>query len=219
MCVPVLFYGIFLTGTRTGLVTGMVGLLYLAFTQRKASFNLKLIYIGVMIGVTTATISLAPKASVERVFSIGQAIQTGDLNSRETIWQFSLESWKQQPIIGGGTGSLGYNLNRYHVEFDSAHNSYIQLLTEHGIVGLAIYLLMFGSILFYILQCPIETKLFLLTMFATVAVSQLALHSHKLKETWFIWSIIAAHGHYFARLKGQHYEYHQYFYGRKTILN
>ena len=214
-CVPVLFYGIFLTGTRTGLVTGMVGLMYLVFTQRKASFNLKLFYAGVFIALVAAVLSLAPKASVERIFSIGQAIETGDLNSREIIWQFSLESWKEQPIIGGGTGSLGNSLNRYHIEFDSAHNSYIQLLTEHGIIGLGIYFLMFGSLLYYILQCPIETKLFLLTLFLTIAVSQLALHSHKVKEVWFVWSIIAAHGHFFARMRGQNYAYYQYFHGHR----
>lgn len=211
MCVPVVFYGIFLTGTRTGLVTGMVGIMYLGFTQRKASFNLKILYIGLMVVAAGAVITLAPKASVERVFSIGEALQTGDLNSRETIWQFSLESWKQQPLIGGGTGSLGHSLNRYHVEFDSAHNSYIQILTEHGVIGLGIYLLMFGSLLYYILQCPVETKIFLLTLFFTVAVSQLSLHSHKVKEVWFVWAIIAAHGHFFARVRGQNYEFHQYF--------
>jgi len=214
-CVPVLFYGIFLTGTRTGLVTGMVGLMYLVFTQRKASFNLKLFYIASSIAFVTVFLSLAPKASVERIFSIGQAIETGDLNSREIIWQYSLESWKEQPIIGGGTGSLGNSLNRYHINFDSAHNSYIQLITEHGVIGLGIYFLMFGSLLYYILQCPIETKLFLLTLFLTIAVSQLALHSHKVKEVWFVWSIIAAHGHFFARMKGQHYNYYQYYYGEQ----
>lgn len=206
-CVPVIFYGIFLTGTRTGLATGMVGLLYLAFTQRKASFSLKLIYLGVLIALMSAVISLAPKASVERIFSIGKAIETGDLNSREIIWQFSLESWEDQPMIGGGTGSLYHNLNRYHVEFHSAHNSYVHLLAEHGLIGLAIYFLMFGSLLYYIFQCPVETRFFLLALFTTVAVSQLALHSHKVKEVWFVWSVIAAHGHFFARMKGQAYEY------------
>ena len=155
----------------------------------------------------SAVISLAPKASVERIFSIGKAIETGDLNSREIIWQFSLESWEDQPMIGGGTGSLYHNLNRYHVEFHSAHNSYVHLLAEHGLIGLAIYFLMFGSLLYYIFQCPVETRFFLLALFTTVAVSQLALHSHKVKEVWFVWSVIAAHGHFFARMKGQAYEY------------
>ena len=200
-CVPVIFYGIFLTGTRTGLVTGLVGILYLVFTQRKASFSLKVVYLGILITLMASVVSLAPKESVDRIFSIGDAIQSGDLNSREIIWQYSLESWQERQILGGGTGSLRHTLNRYHVEFYSAHNSYIQLLAEHGLIGLGIYLVMFGSLLYYILKCPIETKLFLLALFITIALSQISLHSHKLKEVWFVWSIIAVHGHFFARMK------------------
>jgi len=197
--VPVVFYGIFLTGTRTGLVTGMLGVLYWAFTQRKASFHLKMIYIGVAIGLGVAVISLAPKASVDRIFSIGKALQSGDLNSRETIWQHSIDSWKEEPLLGGGTGSLGHSLNRFHVKYASAHNSYIQLLTEHGLVGLFIYLLMLATLFYYALQCPIETRIFLVTLLVTIAVSQLTLHSHKVKEVWFVWSVIGVHGYYFAR--------------------
>jgi len=199
--IPVIFYGIFLTGTRTGLVTGMLGIMYWAFTQRKASFHLKMIYVGLAIGLGVGVISLAPPESVERIFSIGKALQSGDLNSRETIWQHSIESWEEEPLLGGGTGSLKHSLNRFHVEFDSAHNSYIQLLTEHGLIGLFIYLLMVGTLFYYAMQCPTETKIFLVTLLVTIAVSQLTLHSHKVKEVWFVWSIVGVHGYYFFRQK------------------
>lgn len=197
--VPAIFYGIFLTGTRTGLVTGMLGVFYWAFTQRKASFHLKMIYVGIALSMAVAVVSLAPKASVDRIFSIGKAIESGDLNSREKIWQFSIESWKEEPVLGGGTGSLGHSLNRFHVEFKSAHNSYIQILTEHGLIGLFVYLLMVATLFYYALQCPVETKIFLITLLVTIAVSQLTLHSHKVKEVWFVWSIVGVHGYYFAR--------------------
>ena len=197
--VPLIFYGIFLTGTRTGLVTGMLGLLYLAFTQRKASFNLKMVYVGIAIGVAVAVVSLAPKESVERIFSIGKSLESGNLNSRETIWQYSIESWKDNPVIGSGTGSLGHALNKFHVAYKSAHNSYIHIMTEHGVIGLVIYLCMIGSLFYYAMQCPIETKIFLLTLLITIAVSQLTLHTHKVKETWFVWSIVAAHAHFLLR--------------------
>lgn len=197
--VPIIFYGIFLTGTRTGLVCGSIGLMYLAFTQRKASFNLKIIYTGVVIGLAVAVVSLAPKASVERIFSIGEALATGDLNHREVIWQHSLSVWAEHPILGGGTGSLGYTLNPHHINFEWAHNAYVQLLSENGIIGLAIYLMMIGSLLFYALKCQIETKFFLFTLWFTIFISQMTLHSQNLKEVWFVWSVIGAHGLYYSK--------------------
>ena len=197
--IPVVFYGIFLTGTRTGLVCGAIGLMYLAFTQRKASFNLKMIYVGVLIGLAVAVISLAPKASVERIFSIGEAVASGDLNHREVIWQHTLSAWADDPLIGGGTGALGHSLNPYHINFEWAHNAYIQLLGENGVIGLAIYLLMIGSLLYYALKCQIETKFFLLTLWFTIFISQMTLHSQNLKEVWFVWSVIGVHGFYYSK--------------------
>jgi len=202
-CIPINFYGIFLTGTRTGLVTGLVGMAYLAFTQRKASLQLKLVYAGMAVLVVSAVIALAPKASVERIFSIGSAVKSGDLNSRETIWQYSLESWSEVPMLGRGTGSLGHALNSYHVEFDSAHNSFVQLLAEHGVVGLAIYLLMLGSLIYYVMQCPTDIRYYLMTMLFIILVSQISLHTHKLKEVWFVMAVIAAQAHYYSRMYPQ----------------
>lgn len=196
--IPIIFYGIFLTGTRTGLVTGMIGIMYLAFTQRKASFNLKMIYFGGAISLAVAVVSLAPKASVERIFSLGKSLKSGDLNYREVIWQHSLSAWADHPVLGNGTGSLGNVLNAYHVEFKWAHNAYVQILTENGLVGLVFYLLMLASLLYYALKCKIDTKIFLLTLWVTIAVSQLTLHSQNLKEIWFVWSVIGAHGFYFS---------------------
>jgi len=197
--IPIIFYGIFLTGTRTGLVCGSIGVLYLAFTQRKASFNLKMVYTGLAIGGAVAVVSLAPKKSVERIFSIGEAVASGDLNYRQVIWQHTLSVWKENPILGGGTGSLGHSLNSYYVNFEWAHNAYIQILGENGLVGLAIYLMMIGSLLYYALKCQVETKFFLLTLWFTIFISQMTLHSQNLKEVWFVWSVIGVHGFYYSK--------------------
>ena len=197
--IPIIFYGIFLTGTRTGLVCGTIGLMYLAFTQRKASFNLKLIYAGILIGMAVAVVSLAPKSSVERIFSIGDAVASGDLNYREVIWQHTLSVWGNNPFLGSGTGALGHALNPYFVNFKWAHNSYIQILGENGIIGLAIYLMMVFSLLYYALKCQVETKFFLLTLWFTIFISQMTLHSQNLKEVWFVWSVIGVHGFYYSK--------------------
>lgn len=194
--IPIIFYGIFLTGTRTALVAGVMGLAYWAFTQRKASFSLKLVYVIGAVGAGIAVISLAPKASVERIFSIFKSVQAGDLNYRQVIWQFSIEGWKDAPILGHGTGSLGHVLNPYHVEFHAAHNAYIQILSENGIIGLGIYLLMIFSLFYFAFKCPINLKVFLLTLLFIIAVTQMTLHSQNLKEVWFVWSAVGAHGYH-----------------------
>jgi len=193
IAIPTIMYAIFLTGTRTGFIVGMLGIFYWLFTQRKASLKIKLtmfILFFVSIGVV---LTFAPKASVDRVLSAGSSIKSGDLNYRTVIWKTSIEEWKNSPIIGAGLGGLYSQLSRKHVNYGWAHNTFIHLLTENGIIGLTLYIMMIISILYFILRAPFEEKIFLLSLLLVMLVSQIALHTHIQKATWFSYSMLFIH--------------------------
>ena len=70
-------------------------------------------------------------------------------SERGYVWKMSVELIKEQPILGGGRGSFGnrfYPYNQwywdhdYNVVFDFAHNDYLQIGVETGLVGLLIYI-------------------------------------------------------------------------------
>lgn len=191
--IPLVFYAIFLTGTRTGSIVGMVGIAYWLFTHRKASFAIKASIIIVIIASIIAIFSFAPKASVDRIFSSGKSISSGTLNSRTTIWRGSLNQWEKNPIKGTGLGGLGYALSHEHVEYRSAHNAFIHLLAENGIIGLLLYLAIIFSVLYYILLLPTNEKAFLLSLLMVLVISQLTIHSQNEKIMWFILTILAIH--------------------------
>lgn len=191
--IPMIIFAIFLTGTRTGSIVAIIGVLYLLFTHRSASFKVKMAIAVVFIISIVSVLSFAPKASVDRVFSAGKSLQSGDLNYRTVVWGASLEQWKRSPVIGTGLGGLGDVLSREHVNYNAAHNTHIHILVENGIIGLFIYLLLELSILLVILQTPYPDKVFLLTLFSAVVLSQLTLHTHIFKETWFALTMIVIH--------------------------
>ena len=61
----------------------------------------------------------------------------------------SLKMWKQTPIFGRGLGGFENgvtSVQEFHYETKYAHNHYVQLLTDLGIVGLALFvaMLIFG---------------------------------------------------------------------------
>ncbi len=193
IAIPVIMYAIFLTGTRTGFIVGMLGIFYWLFTQRKASLKIKLtmfILFFISIGVV---LTYAPKASVDRVLSAGSSIKSGDLNYRTIIWKTSIQEWKNNPIIGTGVGGLYSQLSRKYVNYSWAHNTFIHLLTENGIIGLTLYIMMIFSILYFILRAPFEEKIFLLSLLLVMLVSQIALHTHIQKATWFSYSMLFIH--------------------------
>ncbi|HIO91396.1 MAG TPA: O-antigen ligase family protein [Leucothrix mucor] len=193
LAMPLVFYAIFLTGTRTGSIVAMLGIFYWVFANRKASVSIKVAIAGVFVIAVIGIASFAPKASVDRILSAGKSISSGTLNYRTVIWSGTIEQWKEDPITGIGTGGLGYGLNHEHISYRSAHNTYLELLAENGAIGLAIYLLMYTALLYYLLQTRIDDKSFLLSLLMVVIISQLTLHTHNNKDTIFVFSMVALH--------------------------
>lgn len=194
--IPTIVFAVFLTGTRTASIVGIIGILYWLITYRNSSFKIKTTFFILFIASMIAAVSLTPKESLDRILSSGQSITSGTLNNRTVIWGASIEQWKQSPIIGNGVGSLEYMLNTKHVEYDSAHSTYVHLLTENGLIGLGLYLLMILSIIYYGLRSPNSEMFFIMALLATILVSQITQHTHFHKETWFALTMLAVHAYY-----------------------
>jgi O-antigen ligase len=60
-----------------------------------------------------------------------------------------IATWKQNKIIGGGVDSFYINCKKSLNDCAShPHNYYLEILSEIGIVGLIIFLLIFGRVFF-----------------------------------------------------------------------
>ena len=79
---------------------------------------------------------------------------------RVAIWKFTWMMIEDYPLLGSGLGSYNYHTLKYQAEFFSkgnnrdiyphgwavqAHNEYLQLWSELGIIGLLAFLWMAGS--------------------------------------------------------------------------
>lgn len=87
--------------------------------------------------------------------------QDPSINTRILIWKTTLEMIKDRPLLGTGIGTFKLNYFDYQAEFlkdnpeytkywthaREAHNEYLQMAAEIGIVGLGIFLLII--IIFY----------------------------------------------------------------------
>ncbi len=191
--IPLIFYAIFLTGTRTGSIVGIFGILYLLFTFRKSSVLIKSVAVVVFAVSIIMVISFAPKASVDRILSTKDSISTGTLNHRSVIWKSSIKQWGNSPIIGSGLGSLGYILGKEHVNYYEAHNAYIHILAENGLVGLLLYFTIIVFLFIALLKTPPDERSFLLTLLMILLVSQITTHMQATKIIWFVWTMIAIH--------------------------
>lgn len=199
IAIPLCIFAIFLTGTRTASIAAIFGVAYWLFTHRKANLKIKLLIAGVFVSSIIGVSTFAPKASVDRIFTSGKSISSGTLNYRTVIWGASIEQWKKKPIIGSGIGSLAYVLSPSHVQYGSAHNTFIQILTETGIIGLIFYILLIVSIIYYALHTPTNDKVFLLSLLSVTLISHLTMNTLLSKGVWFVLAMLTIHAYSMSR--------------------
>ena len=105
------------------------------------------------VGVTYLAV-VAPASTLERVTNFQNAGGTG----RGDLWNVALRVAEDHPVVGVGAGNFilvepeysasGINISRIDIVFDQnkvVHNTFLQLLTEVGAIGLAAFLLVVGA--------------------------------------------------------------------------
>lgn len=133
---------------------------------------------AVPVTVLVALVSLvllAPETLTDRLGSIAEEARPFDAASititpdnfavveRMAHWQAGWRMFEDHPVTGVGTGNFNANYPDYYVRetfrFSQghAHNFYIHMLAENGIVGLAIYLTLILSFFFVALRVAIAT--------------------------------------------------------------
>ena len=138
------YYSIFLTGKRSIVLTIPVVLVFIYFVFARKQMNVKTIIFTLLL--LFAAIFAMPTIYdwVLNVLSrgTGHGIQ---LTQRGEFWALAFEMFKENPITGLGLNSFDVRFNLsgirpIYYDFAGAHNSYIQLLGETGIIGIILFL-------------------------------------------------------------------------------
>lgn len=94
-----------------------------------------------------AIIPLLPEKIINRFLSISEMDADASFQGRMGAWQYGFELFGRKPIAGGGFGVFDYGYGK------ASHNSFIEMLGEHGAVGLGIFVALLvacASITFWI---------------------------------------------------------------------
>lgn len=146
------FFAIVLTTKRAHLLFSAAAMVCVYFfckpsAMKKKTF--KLIAAGIVGAVALYAAYLYVPAVSEMMSRFTTVEEDSTMQSRFVLWELALEMFAERPVFGWGWRAYPYRYNevlfaasgradRYAVM--PAHNVYIELLSELGIVGLAIYL-------------------------------------------------------------------------------
>jgi O-Antigen ligase len=152
----VLLLGLLLTGSRGGLIGMAIALtaaIMLAGPGRVAIIAATLVMLGAGVAYYAA---VASPGQVQRTLSARAEGGTG----REDIWAVAWEAVRDRPLVGSGAGNFtlvapsyavgDLNISRVDLVVDKpkvVHNTYLEVLTELGIVGAALFVfLLLGAV-------------------------------------------------------------------------
>lgn len=142
---------ILLMQTRGSYVVIFMSLAAITFVYRKKLLICMLI-------ISFLLVIMMPQTMVNRTREIfkfeGYLESDGVLNERPNAWRGALRIIAEEPLLGLGVGksNFGRTVKKFDdlaVPYDHAHNNYLQIAVETGLVGLAAFLWLFGSVFYH----------------------------------------------------------------------
>jgi O-antigen ligase len=176
-----------LTGSRSGMLTTAVGLLIVPVTMLRLAPSKRAAAVALLIIGGVITVAYVPEQIVERLSTTSSEIETGRLSGRGALWRAGLRAFAAKPVTGYGPGGFRGAVFQYMGPATQvAHNSYISVLVEEGLVGFFFYMTMIGSVWVAVLKLPLLERRFALVLLTTLAVAMLPLTWEDRRQVWFV---------------------------------
>ncbi|MBA3445496.1 MAG: O-antigen ligase family protein [Gemmatimonadales bacterium] len=196
---PVAAVAVGLTGSRGGMLASMVGLLIVPLTMTRLSPG-RLATAIVVLGLSGAiAIAYVPDRLVQRFASTGSEMQDLRFGGRFKLWMAGLRAFTEKPVLGHGVNGFQRAIRgRLGIYTQVAHNSFLSVLVEQGLVGLLFYLCMFIAVFLAVLELPTLERRFGLVLLATLGIAMLPLTWEHRKGVWFVLAVLTG----FAQVAG-----------------
>jgi O-antigen ligase len=187
--IPAAFVGLALSGTRTALIASVVGVAFGLSSLTRVRLAAR---VPIFLLLSLAILFLLPYVqslrSFQRLGTTYTEITEGDLSNRTNNWREGLAVWPDHPIIG-----VGSNMYRTVNSWGKlAHNTFISVLVELGIIGFILFGIILAIAVVKALSQPKWEARFWLTVLAVWAIGASTLTYEHRKATWLFLSLAIA---------------------------
>jgi O-antigen ligase len=188
---------ILLTASRGGTVAMAVGLSLVVWTMPILPARRRAVLIAVLAVMIPTAAVLVPASSWRRLSTLASEVSKGTLNSRTVLWKIGWDAFGGKAFQGVGSGAypevVAPVLGRPWGFTAVAHNSFISVLVETGLIGFAIFLSALAAMASRARRMPWLERRFWLTVLATWTIGVCSLTWEQRKPTWLIFALLAAH--------------------------
>jgi len=193
---------VLLTGSRVAFVFIFMGTVFLVYFKNRGSFkgNLKTITIFILIIFLSHyllfDIPIFYEIAGSRIentlkFIRNEEINERSISTRNYMIRFGFDMFKERPLIGYGIDNFRVLLEKSINMKTYAHNNYIELLVDVGILGVIIYYAIYVQAVLYLkkIKDDVGLKYIFLTLFFCLFIIDLASVNYYIKHTYFIFAM------------------------------
>jgi O-antigen ligase len=189
---PVAVFAIGLTASRGALVVVTVALLIVPLTLTRLT-PAKMLGGMVLLLVCGALAAVyVPQQSLDRFSTISSEVEGGHLGGRGQVWMGGMRAFARRPLLGYGAANFKGAVEPYVGRRVVAHNAYLSVLVEQGIIGFVPWFLMFVAVFRQVRRLPPMERRFGLVLLGALGVALLPLSWEDKKPVWFILGVLAA---------------------------
>jgi O-antigen ligase len=189
---PLGIVGVLVTASRSGFLAALVALAGCAVLLARRHMREFVIGVFSLPAIVSAVWIVAPHETLERIATIPEQLQGGDLNYRLNIWQAGWQAFVHSPFFGTGAGSFVTAARL--APADTAHNTVLAIVVEGGVVGLIIATAVVAVCLRALLQTRGQVRGALATAMLVWVVTSLAATVEQNRTTWFLLTLISFAG-------------------------
>lgn len=184
---PAATLAIMLTASRGALLAALPAFLFVIRSLTRLNLFPRVLISMALAAALFALQPLVPQSSFQRLGTIGTSITAGSLGDRVYIWQEGIVVFSEHPLSGIGSGAF-----RAAVESGTvAHNVFLSVLAEVGIVGFVLFVLILAMTIYQAMHQPKWDARFWLTILLVWALGAFSLTWEHRKPTWLFLGLAA----------------------------
>lgn len=144
------FVALLLTGKRTLFVSAIICFFILLYIYHSIILRkkLKFYYLVLLLILLLPVVIRIPAFSA----NLSRILSSNSIGSRADIYEVLINNFKNNPMFGSGADAYTSVMNI------SAHNEYLRVLAENGILGFLFFMLALGTPLIFILEAIVRNR-------------------------------------------------------------
>ena len=183
--IPAAIFVILLTASRGAFLAIVPAILFVLWSLRRLKRLPRIMLLVALVGALLVLQPHVPQSSVRRLGTIGDSIAEFDIGDRVSVWREGIAVFADHPILGVGSGAFPVVVERNTV----AHNSFLSVLVEVGLVGFALFACILAIVVYQVLKQPKWDSRFWLSILLVWAIGSSALSWERANASWLFLSL------------------------------